>query len=111
MQSMESLADESDEPAVVDRAAALREYAETIRDYVTGKDSNPTMTAKIVAADFADKNFSGTDVINIHLEAMKHLVRGLDHSQARKVNAKSRELVLAIIIHVADSYVKRPAGG
>lgn len=86
-------------------------YQELLRTYVMmGSGSLKSEIAK-VAASIADARLSLWEALDLHLERVESLVRGLGNRSARHVMARADLLALELMIHLGEHYRRGPVEG
>ena len=65
-------------------------------------NSSPAEIVQNAAEDFLKKGVSGKDAIDIHLQAMDMLTKGLEDNLASRIFERARFLLLGVLANMVD---------
>lgn len=85
----------------------LDHYRELLRAYVIMGAGNLAEEMAALADVLADGGVSAGQTIELHLQALEELVRGLGNRSARHVMTRADLLALEIVVHLAECYRRR----
>lgn len=110
LRDLKHLAGTRGEKKAFKKDLVINSYSKVIREYITQENITPAKIVEETARDFFEKGISGKDVIDIHLQAMDILTKGLQDNLARKVVEPARFLLLGVMANLADLYRKKIKG-
>jgi hypothetical protein len=88
--------------------AAIRDYYhELLRTYVIMGSGNLGSEIVKLGELLADARISPREALELHVERVENLIRGLGNRSTRHVMARADLLVLELVIHLGDSYQRR----
>ncbi len=82
-------------------------YRELLRAYVIMGSGNLAAEMHALADSLAFAGVSAPQAIEMHVQALEELVRGLGSRSARHVMSRADLLVLEVIVHLAEGYRRR----
>ncbi len=89
--------------------ALIKTYTEVLRGYLTSDATSPAVVAKASAQALFKKEFSGADVIDLHLAATEALAQTLNPEMAKQLIERARFFVLGMMANLVDRYRDRSA--
>jgi DNA-binding response OmpR family regulator len=85
-------------------------YQELLRTYVIMGAGDLAGEVAKLGDILGNAGFSPTEVLQLHLERVERLVRGLGNRSTRHVMARADLLALELMIHLGESYLRRIRG-
>lgn len=85
-------------------------YQELLRTYVIMGAGDLAGEVARLGDLLGNAGFSPTEVLQLHLERVERLVRGLGNRSTRHVMARADLLALELMIHLGESYLRRLRG-
>ena len=82
-------------------------YRELLRAYVIMGSGNLAREMNDLAESLASAGVSAPQAIELHVQVLEELVRGLGSRSARHVMSRADLLVLEVIVHLAEGYRRR----
>jgi DNA-binding NarL/FixJ family response regulator len=86
-------------------------YQELLRTYVIMGSGNLAAEIGKLAELLAQAAFTPRDVLDLHLERVERLVRGLGNRSTRHVMARADLLALELMVHLGECYQRRAVVG
>jgi len=103
---LESLAGQGAPPVDLPQNLAAH-YADLLRAYVVMGSGNLTVELGALAELLAGAGVSPQQALQLHLQALEDLIRGLGSRSARHVLTRADLLVLEVMLNLADGYRRR----
>lgn len=91
-------------------ASFAANYRELLRAYVIMGSGNLAHDLSNLADSLASAGVSAPQAIELHVQVLEELVRGLGSRSARHVMSRADLLVLEVIVHLAEGYRRRLDG-
>jgi CheY-like chemotaxis protein len=91
-------------------ASFAANYRELLRAYVIMGSGNLAHDLSDLAESLAAAGVSAPQTIELHVQVLEELVRGLGSRSARHVMSRADLLVLEVIVHLAEGYRRRLDG-
>jgi len=88
-------------------ASFAANYRELLRAYVIMGSGNLAHDLSKLAESLAAAGVSAPQTIELHVQVLEELVRGLGSRSARHVMSRADLLVLEVIVHLAEGYRRR----
>jgi DNA-binding response OmpR family regulator len=88
-------------------AELLRHYRELLRTYVIMGSGNLSDELHSLAALLIGAGLTARQTMQIHLQALEELVRGLGSRSTRHVMTRADLLILEVMVHLAEGYRRR----
>lgn len=88
-------------------ASFAANYRELLRAYVIMGSGNLAHDLGALADSLASAGVSAPQAIELHVQVLEELVRGLGSRSARHVMSRADLLVLEVIVHLAEGYRRR----
>lgn len=89
------------------QSALAANYRELLRGYVIMGSGNLAREIGALADSLAAAGVSAPEAIQLHVQVLEDLVRGLGSRSARHVMSRADLLVLEVIVHLAEVYRRR----